>query len=88
MQVDTYEHEYILFRIDVYFNDYLLAVEIDEKNMLTETLFLKRKEKKYQKKNLVVDLLELIQVSIMMKIMKLVEYKHLLVNLKTGNLKN
>ena len=88
MQVDTYEHEYILFRIDVYFNDYLLAVEIDEKNMLTETLFLKRKEKKYQKKNLVVELLELIQVSIMMKIMKLVEYKHLLVNLKTGNLKN
>ena len=88
MQVDTYEHEYILFRIDVYFNDYLLAVEIDEKNMLTETLFLKRKEKKYQKKNLVVDLLELIQVSIMMKIMKLVEYKHLLVNLKAGNLKN
>ena len=85
MQVDTYEHEYILFRIDVYFNDYLLAVEIDEKNMLTETLFLKRKEKKYQKKNLVVDLLELIQVSIMMKIMKLVEYKHLLVNLKTDN---
>ena len=47
MQVDTYEHEYILFRIDVYFNDYLLAVEINEKNMLTETLFLKRKEKKY-----------------------------------------
>ena len=85
MQVDTYEHEYILFRIDVYFNDYLLAVEINEKNMLTETLFLKRKEKKYQKKNLVVDLLELIQVSIMMKIMKLVEYKHLLVNLKTDN---
>ena len=85
MQVDTYEHEYILFRIDVYFNDYLLAVEIDEKNMLTETLFLKRKEKKYQKKNLVVELLELIQVSIMMKIMKLVEYKHLLVNLKTDN---
>ena len=85
MQVDTYEHEYILFRIDVYFNDYLLAVEIDEKNMLTETLFLKRKEKKYQKKNLVVDLLELIQVSIMMKIIKLVEYKHLLVNLKTDN---
>ena len=85
MQVDTYEHEYILFRIDVYFNDYLLAVEINEKNMLTETLFLKRKEKKYQKKNLVVELLELIQVSIMMKIMKLVEYKHLLVNLKTDN---
>ena len=33
------------------------------------------------------NLLELIQVSVMMKIMKLVEYNNLLVNLKTDNLK-
>ena len=78
--------KYILFRIDVYFTEYLLAVEIDEKkNMLAETLFLRKKDKKCQKKNLVVNLLELIQVSIMMEITKLVEYKHLSVNLKTDN---
>ena len=43
--------EYMLFRIDVYFTEYLLAVEIDKKkNMLTETLFLSRKDKKHYKK--------------------------------------
>ena len=47
-----------------------------------------RQEEKRQKaieKNLVVNLLELIQVSVMMKVMKLVEYKHLPGNLKTDN---
>ena len=48
IQVDENRCEYILFRIDVYFTEYLLAVEIDEKrNMLAETLFLRRKEKKH-----------------------------------------
>ena len=32
IKVDTNEHEYILFRIDVYFTEYFLAVEIDEQN--------------------------------------------------------
>ena len=36
---------------------------------------------------MVVNLLELIQVDVIMKIMKLVEYKHLLVSLKTDNQK-
>ena len=35
-----------LFRIDVYFTEYLLAVEIDEKGY-TETLFLRIKDKKH-----------------------------------------
>ena len=33
-----------------------------KKDILTEVLFLKKKDKKHQKKNLVVNLLELIQV--------------------------
>ena len=33
--------------IDVYFIEYPLAVEIDEKNMLTGILFLRRKDKKH-----------------------------------------
>ena len=52
--------------------------------MKVENLFLKRKDKRYQKKNLVASLLELIQVmqkEVMIQIMKLVKYKHLLVNL-------
>ena len=32
IKVDTNEREYILFRIDVYFTEYFLAVEIDEQN--------------------------------------------------------
>ena len=84
MQVDKTGYEYILFRIGVYFTKYLVTVEIDEKNMLAEILFLRRQDKKHQQ-NLIVNLLELIRVSVIMKIMKLVGYNHLLVNLKTEN---
>ena len=57
-----------------------------KKVILTETLFLRRKDKKYQKKNLVVNLLELIRVKkAMMQTMKLVEQKHLSVNLETDD---
>ena len=47
IKVDQNGCEYILFRIDVYFTEYLLAVEIDEKNMLAETLVLRRKSKNH-----------------------------------------
>ena len=49
------------------------------KTMKAENLFLKRKDKRYQKKDLVVSLLELIHVmqkEVMIQIMKLVKYKH------------
>ena len=85
IQVDKNGREYILFRTDVYFTEYTLAVEIDEKNMLAETLFLRRKGKKHQKINLVVNLLKFMQVIIMIKIVQLVKYKYLSVNLKTDN---
>ena len=83
IQVDNNDREYILFRIDVYFTKYSLAVEIDEKVILTEILFLKKKDKRHQKKNFIVNLLELILVTkIMMQTMKLVEYERLSVSLK------
>ena len=86
IQVDKNGGEYVLFRIDVYFTEYLLGVKLMTKNMLAETLFLRRKDKKHYKKNLVVNLLELIEVKkAMMKTMKLVEYKHLSKKLKTDN---
>ena len=53
--------------------------------MLTETLFLGRKDKKREKKSLVAVLLELIQVNVVMKIRTLVEHKHLLVSVKTDD---
>ena len=60
--------------------------KVMKEHMLTETLFLSRKNKKLQKRNMVVNLLELIQVKkVMMQTMKLVEYKHLSVNLERDN---
>ena len=59
-----------------------------KKVILTETLFLKKKDKKRQKKNLTVNLLELILVrKIMMQTMKLVEYIRLSVILETKKMK-
>ena len=66
--------------------EYFLAVEIDEQNHDAENLFLKKRDKKHQKKNLIVHLLELIQVmqkEVMTQTMKLVKYKYLSVNLNT-----
>ena len=85
MQVNKNEREYILFRIDVQFTEFLLAVEIDEKKHAGRDLIFEEKRQKALERNLVVNLLELIRVSVMMIIMKLVEYKHLPVNLKVGN---
>ena len=78
--VDNNDQEYILFRIDIYFTEYFLAVEIDEKGHTVRGLIF---DKRHSKKNLTVHLLELILVKkIMMQTMKLVEYKLLSVNLK------
>ena len=47
IQVDKNGCKYILFRIDVYFNKFLLAVEIDEKEHTDRILFLRKKDKKH-----------------------------------------
>ena len=60
IKADEKGREYILFRIDVYFFKHKLAVEIDEKRHTDKNI--KRKDKNYQKKGLIVNLLELTQV--------------------------
>ena len=75
-----------MFRIDVYFAEYCLAVEIDEQNHEGRELIFEKKRQEVL--DLVVSLLELIQAmqnEVMIQIMKLVKYKHLLVNLKASN---
>ena len=57
MGVNIYYLELMFISINFYQQQKLM-----EKDILTEFLFLKKKEKKYQKKNLVANLLELIQV--------------------------
>ena len=50
-QVDKNGREYILFRIDVYFTEYLLAVEIDEKvHKDRELIFEEERQKALEKR--------------------------------------
>ena len=75
-----------MFRIDAYFTEYILAIEIDEQNHEGREPIFEKKRQEALEKNLVPSLLELIQVmqkEVIIKIMKLVKYKDLLVNLKT-----
>ena len=53
IKVDKNEREYILFRIDVYFTEYFLAVEIDEQNREGRELILEKKRQKAFEKKLV-----------------------------------
>ena len=85
MGVNIYYLELMFISINFYQQQKLM-----KKDILTEILFLKKKDKKHQKKNLVVNLLELIQViqkMVMIQIMRLVTQKHLLMSLKTDNQK-
>ena len=86
IKVDNNGHNYILLRIGVYFFEYNLAVEVDEKGQTDRDLIFEKKDQKLWKKNLIVSLLELILVKkTMMQIMRLVEYKHSLASLKLKN---
>ena len=60
IQVDENGGEYILFRIDVYFTKYFLAVEINEKGHTHRDLIFEEKRQIALEKNLIVNLLELI----------------------------
>ena len=77
-----------MFRIDIYFTKYFLAIEIDEKDHTDRDLISEEKRQKALEKNFIVNLIELIQTKkAMMQTMKLVEYKHLLANLNKNNKK-
>ena len=54
--------KYILFNIDLYFTEHLLAVEIDEKGYTDKDLILEEEIQIALEKNLVVNLSELIRV--------------------------
>ena len=52
IQVDKNGCEYILFRIDVYFSEYSLAVEIDEKGRIDrDFIFEEKRQKALEKKH-------------------------------------
>ena len=82
MGVNTYYSELISILLNMF-----QAQKLMNKIMKAENLFLKKKKiKEALEKNMVVNLLELTQAMqkrVMIQTMKLVKYKHLLVNLKT-----
>ena len=85
-KIETNENgsEYILFRIDIYFTEYCLAVEIDEKGHTDRDLIFEEKRQKALEKKLNCKFIRVNTSSKnMMQTMKLVDYKYLLVNLKT-----
>ena len=51
IQTDKNGHDYILFRIDVYFTEYFLAIEIDEKGHTDrDPIFEEKRQKALEKK--------------------------------------
>ena len=46
LQVDNNDQECILFRVDIYFTEYFLAVEIDEKGHTDRDLIFEKKKRK------------------------------------------
>ena len=84
--VDENGCKYALFRIDVCFTEYLLAVEVDEKGHTERDFIFEKNWHEAPEENLVANLLELIRVKkAIMHTMKPAEYKHLLVALKIKN---
>ena len=85
MGVNIYHLELMFILISFYQLQILM-----KKDILTDIFFLRKKDKKHQKKNLVVNLLELIQEMqkmVMIQIMRLVIQKHLLMSLKVKKIK-
>ena len=68
VKVDKNWHNYIPFKIDVYFSEFDLDVETDGKSHTDRYLVAENQRQETLEKNLIVNLLELIQVK---KIMKL-----------------
>ena len=52
IQVDNNDQEYILFRTDIYFTEYFLAVEIDEKGHTDRDLIFEEKRQKALEKKI------------------------------------
>ena len=50
IQLDKNRNIYMLFRIDIYFNKFLLAVEIDEKGHTDSDFIFEEKDKSTRKK--------------------------------------
>ena len=62
MQANNNEFKCMLFRINIYFSEFFLAVESDEKRHTDRDIIFEEKRQKALQKKLVVNLVELIKV--------------------------
>ena len=76
----------MLFRIDVYFDKFLLAVEIDEEGHTDRDLIFQKKRPQALEKKMWLQIYQN-EYNVMIQIMRLVTQKHLLMSLKTDNQK-
>ena len=86
MGVHIYYLELIFILVNIFQQQKLM-----KKVILTEILFSRKKDKKHQKKNLVVNLLkskQVMQKIVMIQIMRLVTQKHLLMSSKIKKLED
>ena len=84
IQVDDNDQKYILFRIDIYFTIYCLAIENDEKGHTERDLEFEKKRQEALEKQLNSTFIRInTSKENYDQTMKLVECKRLLVNLKT-----
>ena len=51
IQIDDNKRKYILFKIDIYFGECSLAVEIDKKGVDRDLIFEEKRQKVLEKKN-------------------------------------
>ena len=85
MSANIYYLELIFISVNI-----LQKQKLMKNDMLTDILFLKKKDKKHEKQNLIVNLSELIQVMqkmVTIQIMKLVIQKYLLMSSKITKIK-
>ena len=83
IQTDKNGCKYILFRIDIYFTKYSLAIEIDEKGHTDRDLIFEEKRQKALEKNLNCKFIRInTSKENQMQTMRLVEYRHLSLSLK------
>ena len=68
VKVDKNWHNYIPFKIDVYFSEFDLNVETDGKSHTDRYLVAENQRQETLEKNLIVNLLELIQVKKVIKL--------------------
>ena len=81
IQTDKNDREYILFRIDIHFTEYFLAVEIDEKSHTDKDLIFEEKRQKALEKRLNCEFIRINTSREKIMVQAVIEYRRLSVHI-------